>query len=225
MVGMTPVGRARTMRWSRAGRSGRAGRGAGQAGRVQSHVGRHARPRAVARSHGADGPLGQRPLERVQRQQGALEACRADLDAQQLQHVVLGQLRPARPWCGPRSVSVSSDADAWLMAQPRPVNATSVTVPDVVEVEHQRQPVAAQRVGALVRDVGVLAACRSCAAAGSAPGSRRGTGHPWDVTGYRTAAASCATAASSRVRRRRRPAGPCAGPPRAGRCRRWWCRR
>jgi len=72
--------------------------------------------------------LGECPLEGVQRKERALETRRADLDAQQLQDVVLAQaseLSVDRP----RSVSVSIEADAWLMAQPRPVNETSLTVP------------------------------------------------------------------------------------------------
>ena len=51
--------------------------------------------------------------------------------------------------------SVRSDALAWLIAQPRPVNPTRSTTPSV-DAELQRDPVAAQRVGALVGRVGVL---------------------------------------------------------------------
>ena len=133
------------------------------------------RPRRVA------GTLRERTLEGVQREQGALQARRADIDAQQLQDVVLGQLASSAV-VRPRRVSVSMEADAWLMAQPRPVNATSVTVPD-----SSRSSISVSRSPhnglAPSYETSGSAACRSCAAAGSAPGSRPGTGHPWDVTG------------------------------------------
>ena len=51
--------------------------------------------------------------------------------------------------------SVRRLALAWLIAQPRPVNPTRSTIA-VLDPEHQRDPVAAQRVGALVRGVGIL---------------------------------------------------------------------
>ena len=51
--------------------------------------------------------------------------------------------------------SVRRLALAWLMAQPRPVNADPIH-DAVLDAEHQRDPVAAQRVGALVRRVGIL---------------------------------------------------------------------
>ena len=51
--------------------------------------------------------------------------------------------------------SVRRLALAWLMAQPRPVNADPID-DAVLDAEHQRDPVAAQRVGALVGRVGVL---------------------------------------------------------------------
>ena len=51
--------------------------------------------------------------------------------------------------------SVRSDALAWLIAQPRPVNPTRSTTLSF-DAEHQRDPVPAQRIGALVRRVGIL---------------------------------------------------------------------
>ena len=51
--------------------------------------------------------------------------------------------------------SVRRLALAWLIAQPRPVKATAVH-DTVVDAEHQRDPVAAQRVGAFVGRVGVV---------------------------------------------------------------------
>ena len=76
--------------------------------------------------------------------------------------------------------SVSMEADAWLMAQPRPVNATSSTRPSspMSSISVMRSPHSGLR--ALEGRRRAPAACRSCAAAGSAPGSRRGRGRPWD---------------------------------------------
>ena len=51
--------------------------------------------------------------------------------------------------------SVRRLADAWLMAQPRPVKATSATTPSRIP-EHHRDPVAAERVGALEAGFGFL---------------------------------------------------------------------
>ncbi len=51
--------------------------------------------------------------------------------------------------------SVRSEALAWLIAQPRPVKRDAIDDP-VLDAEHQRDPVAAQRIRALVRRVGVL---------------------------------------------------------------------
>ena len=65
-------------------------------------------------------------LEGVEAEHRALEARGADVDAEQVEHVRGRRSRP-RPSTGlPLISSVSSDADAWLIAQPRPVNPTSL---------------------------------------------------------------------------------------------------
>ena len=121
----------------------------------------------------------QRVLERVEREEGALQARRADLDAQQAPARRPAAATRARP-IGPAPDVVGEHrggrlADGAAAARERDV----VDAPVLGECEHQREAVAAQRVGALVRRRPAPPACRSCAAAGSAPGSRRGTGRPW----------------------------------------------
>ncbi len=85
----------------------------------------------------------------------------------------------------PRSIglplisSVSIDALAWLIAQPRPVNATSATLPPP-NSDHHRHAVAAERVGTFVADIRLLQYAEVVRVAGSAPGCRRGTDRPCD---------------------------------------------
>ena len=93
-------------------------------------------------------------LEAVVAEHRALQAGRADVDAEQVEQVVgadgrdLGQ-RLALDLVGQQRRAGLADRAA-ATGEPDPIDDA------VVDAEHQRDPVAAQRVGALVRGVGVL---------------------------------------------------------------------
>ena len=74
--------------------------------------------------------IGQDVLEAVVAEHRALEAGRADLDAEEVEQVVRADAATSASGL-PLISSVSSEALAWLMAQPRPVNPTRSTTPSV----------------------------------------------------------------------------------------------
>ena len=108
---------------------------------------RHAFASAFGRSSRGAG-LGQRLLERLVAEHRALQPGRADVDPEEVEQVVGAEGLDVGRRGLPLISSVRSDALAWLIAQPRPVNPTRSTTPSS-DPELERDPVAAQGVAAL----------------------------------------------------------------------------
>src|SRR5688572_27519817 len=113
------------------------------------------RARRLARVRGVGGTeIAQHVLEALVAQHRALEAGRADVDAQQVEQIVRADARDLREWLA--LDLVGQEAGAGLADGASTAGEADAIHDPVLHTEHQRDPVATQRVGAFVRGVGVL---------------------------------------------------------------------